>query len=70
MRSVVDLAGHLGLRAVAEGIETPQQQEAVLEAGCEAAQGFLIGRPMPADALLAWAGHRRGAAPARLRAVG
>ncbi len=70
VRSVVDLAGHLGLRAVAEGIETPQQQEAVLEAGCEAAQGFLIGRPMPADALLAWAGPRRGAAPARLRAVG
>jgi diguanylate cyclase (GGDEF)-like protein len=46
--SVITLAHQLGLRAVAEGIETPAQLDALRDLGCDAIQGFLLGRPMPA----------------------
>lgn len=39
----------LGLRAVAEGVETPEQLEVLGRHGCEYAQGFYFCRPMPAD---------------------
>ena len=69
VRSVADLAGHLGLRLVAEGVETPEQREAVLDAGCVVGQGFLLGRPMPAEALLDWAVRRRRGARAAVGAT-
>jgi diguanylate cyclase (GGDEF)-like protein/PAS domain S-box-containing protein len=50
-RAIVGMAGALGLRTVAEGIETAQQLEAVAELGCDRAQGFLLARPMPIAAL-------------------
>jgi EAL domain-containing protein (putative c-di-GMP-specific phosphodiesterase class I) len=39
---------------VAEGIETPEHLRMVRAAGCDLAQGWLLGRPMPADGLIAW----------------
>ncbi len=41
---------------IAEGIETPSQMTMVQEMGCEMAQGFLLGRPSPAEVLesIAW----------------
>lgn len=55
-RAVVDaiaaLGRALGLRVTAEGIETDDQLVAVRDAGCHAAQGFLISRPLPADECL------------------
>ncbi len=47
--SIVDLARGLGLRSVAEGVETPEQQRVLREVGCTTVQGFLVGRPMAAD---------------------
>jgi EAL domain-containing protein (putative c-di-GMP-specific phosphodiesterase class I) len=49
IRSVVDLAHTLGLTVTAEGIETDAQLEFMSEVGCDMAQGFLFGRPEPAD---------------------
>jgi diguanylate cyclase len=49
IRSTVDLAHSLGLRIVAEGIETLDALALVDELGCDAAQGYLIGRPVPAE---------------------
>jgi diguanylate cyclase (GGDEF)-like protein len=46
--TVVQLAHELGLRVVAEGVETESELRAVGEMGCDEAQGFLLGRPAPA----------------------
>jgi len=49
LKALAALAGSLGLRTVAEGIETPEQLEFLEAHGCDLAQGFLLGRPMPID---------------------
>ncbi|HWT93936.1 MAG TPA: GGDEF domain-containing phosphodiesterase, partial [Solirubrobacteraceae bacterium] len=48
-RVIAELARSLGLRVVAEGVETPAQQAAVEEIGCFLVQGFLHARPVPGD---------------------
>ena len=48
---VVAVAHASGARVVAEGIETVRQHEAALEAGCDRAQGYLLGRPAPLEDL-------------------
>ena len=45
--AVVDLAANLGLRSIAEGIETKHQLERLRELGCDQAQGYLFARPLP-----------------------
>ncbi|MGJ7441952.1 EAL domain-containing protein [Aquipuribacter sp. MA13-6] len=47
--SVVGLAHQLGMSTVAEGVETDGQLAAVRRLGCDKVQGYLLGRPMPAD---------------------
>jgi diguanylate cyclase (GGDEF)-like protein/PAS domain S-box-containing protein len=47
--SCIELAHAVGVRAVAEGIETEQQLAMLKELGCDLGQGFLMGRPMPRD---------------------
>jgi diguanylate cyclase (GGDEF)-like protein len=51
IRSTIELAHSLGLRIVAEGIETLAALALVDDLGCDAAQGFLMGRPVPAEEL-------------------
>jgi diguanylate cyclase (GGDEF)-like protein/PAS domain S-box-containing protein len=48
MRAMIDLAGNLGMRALAEGIETQGELAFLVEHGCPLGQGFLLGRPVPA----------------------
>ena len=47
VRSVVAMAHALGMTVIAEGVENLKQLEIVLEAGCDAAQGYLFSRPVP-----------------------
>jgi len=47
VRAVVQLARSLGLRSVGEGVETAVQLERLQSFGCDAAQGYLLGRPQP-----------------------
>ncbi|GAC1610305.1 MAG: hypothetical protein NVS3B26_16330 [Mycobacteriales bacterium] len=51
VKVVVEAAHSLGLTVIAEGVETAEQLQAVTALGCDAAQGFLLGRPMPAAVL-------------------
>ncbi len=53
VEAIVLMAHKLGLLVVAEGVETERQRDLLLAAGCDLAQGWLFGRPMPAYALLA-----------------
>ena len=53
--AVVKLAQALGLKVVAEGVETEAQHEILRSFGCHELQGFLFARPMSALALSAWA---------------
>jgi EAL domain-containing protein (putative c-di-GMP-specific phosphodiesterase class I) len=49
--AVVSLGCSLGMKTVAEGVETEQQAETLLLLGCELGQGWLFGRPLPVDRL-------------------
>jgi diguanylate cyclase (GGDEF)-like protein/PAS domain S-box-containing protein len=49
--SLTNLAHALGLRAIAEGIESAEQLVSVQELGCDLAQGYLFARPVSADAM-------------------
>ena len=48
VRAVSALARGLGIASTAEGVETPEQLEAIKAEGCEEVQGFLFSRPLPA----------------------
>ncbi|WP_145255943.1 bifunctional diguanylate cyclase/phosphodiesterase [Pseudomonas sp. DE0157] len=50
--AIVALGRALGLRIVAEGVETSGQQAFLTRLGCDALQGYLLGRPVPAEQLL------------------
>ncbi|HSD80348.1 MAG TPA: EAL domain-containing protein, partial [Solirubrobacteraceae bacterium] len=59
VRSTIDLARHLGLAVVAEGVETAQVYDDLAQLRCDVAQGFYLSRPMPGDAVRAWVAARR-----------
>jgi EAL domain-containing protein (putative c-di-GMP-specific phosphodiesterase class I) len=50
VEAVVKLGNAMGLTTIAEGVETPDVIERLLELGCESGQGFYFGKPMPAKA--------------------
>ena len=54
VRSTIHLARQMGLRIVAEGVDTDDAWRHLRGMGCDAAQGFLIGAPMPAREFPAW----------------
>ena len=62
VRSVVDLAEGLGMRVVAEGVEDRATWDALVELGCDVAQGWYVCRPQPADAVTRWLQQRTRAA--------
>ena len=64
VRSVIDLAEALGLRAVAEGVEDERTWRLLAAAGCHAAQGWFHARPMPPAELADWLARYRPLRPA------
>jgi EAL domain-containing protein (putative c-di-GMP-specific phosphodiesterase class I) len=54
LKAIVGLTRTLGIRSVAEGVETPEHLRMVREAGCDLAQGWLLGQPMPAEEIPGW----------------
>lgn len=70
-RTIVTLGRTLGLRTVAEGIETEAQRVALQEMGCQHGQGYLFARPLAVDAVAELLLHRRSSgAPSRTLSVG
>ena len=65
VRSTIDLAHALGASVVAEGVEMEPELERLRELACDIAQGYLIGRPMPADEVEQLIWQRRADEPAR-----
>lgn len=65
VRSTIDLAHALDMEVVAEGVETSAALALLSVMGCDMAQGFLISRPIPLDALLAFLGSQDNRLPAR-----
>lgn len=47
--TIIDLAHKLGVKTLAEGVETVAQSEALKELGCSVCQGFLYSKPLPGD---------------------
>jgi EAL domain-containing protein (putative c-di-GMP-specific phosphodiesterase class I)/AmiR/NasT family two-component response regulator len=52
--SILTLGQSLGMSVVAEGIETPEQRDKLLDLGCSRGQGYLYARPMSGADLLSW----------------
>ncbi|MEW2147341.1 EAL domain-containing protein [Micromonospora vinacea] len=63
VRSMIELAGALGLRVVAEGVEDERTWRMLHAAGCDAAQGWFYARPMPAEELVTWLARYRPVRP-------
>jgi EAL domain-containing protein (putative c-di-GMP-specific phosphodiesterase class I) len=54
LHNCIAMARELGLRSVAEGVETATHQNLITDLGCDAAQGYYFARPFPADQLPDW----------------
>ncbi len=52
--TIIAMARNLRLTALAEGVETTEQRDILARLGCEAYQGYLYSRPLPAEALAEW----------------
>jgi EAL domain-containing protein (putative c-di-GMP-specific phosphodiesterase class I) len=63
VQSILAMAGHLGLRVVAEGVETPDQAQYLAAHSNACMQGYLFHRPMPLDSVLALFAHLPAVAP-------
>jgi EAL domain-containing protein (putative c-di-GMP-specific phosphodiesterase class I) len=50
-RTIIALGRSLGLRVLAEGVETTAQRDFLFEHGCDAYQGYLCARALPAEAV-------------------
>lgn len=63
VRSIVDLVRSLGLRSVAEGVESDAVAIRLAEMGCDLGQGWLFCEPMPAAEATGWLRERSGSGP-------
>ena len=57
VQMILSMAKHLGLRVVAEGVETAEQADFLRQSHCDALQGYLFARPIPAWQWLAEREH-------------
>ncbi|OQY19518.1 MAG: hypothetical protein B6I36_04000 [Desulfobacteraceae bacterium 4572_35.1] len=54
IHTIINLARTLGMAVIAEGVETAEQSDFLLDAGCTQIQGYLYGRPMPLPQFYQW----------------
>lgn len=56
VETVIDLGRRLEMQVLAEGVETAEVWQRLLDLGCPQAQGFYLAKPMPAEEFVAWRG--------------
>jgi predicted signal transduction protein with EAL and GGDEF domain len=54
VRSTIELGHNMGLRVIAEGVESEAAWVELKALGCDMAQGYFVSRPLPNDAFVAW----------------
>jgi EAL domain-containing protein (putative c-di-GMP-specific phosphodiesterase class I) len=54
VQKIIEMGQELGMRVIAEGVETEEQLELLRSYGCDSAQGYLFSRPIPPNELLSW----------------
>ncbi len=59
VRTTITLAKSLGMKTVAEGVETQEQADILADMGCDGLQGFYVCRPAPAQDINDWIRQRR-----------
>jgi EAL domain-containing protein (putative c-di-GMP-specific phosphodiesterase class I) len=69
VRSTVELCHALHMRAIAEGVEEVAVWDALAAIGCDAVQGYYVGRPLPVGEFPAWARASRWSQPTPTRAT-
>lgn len=70
VRSTIDLAHDLDLEVVAEGVETEAVWNRLAELGCDVAQGYFIGAPMPPDEFAEWVRRQQAGRQGRRACAG
>jgi diguanylate cyclase len=66
--STIEMAHRLGLKVVAEGVETAEQLEWLIAHRCDLIQGYHISKPLTAELLTAWLGGQQPAATLKVPA--
>ena len=66
VRSTIEMSHSLGLKVVAEGVELAPMLGLLARWGCDTAQGYLIGKPMPAAAFEQWLRQWQGSQLAKV----
>jgi EAL domain-containing protein (putative c-di-GMP-specific phosphodiesterase class I) len=54
VRSTIELGHNMGLKVIAEGVESAEAWAVLKRMGCDMAQGYYMSRPLPSDQLVAW----------------
>ncbi len=54
VKSTIEMAGELGMRVVAEGVETVEELRVLAKMGCDEAQGYYLSKPLPGTEVIAW----------------
>lgn len=66
VKAITELSHRIGLRVIAEGVETAEQLQIIREIGCDSAQGFFFAHPLPADEFSTWLEEGAWVTPASL----
>jgi diguanylate cyclase (GGDEF)-like protein len=70
VKALLGVARALGVKAIAEGVETAEQARVLASLGCTEAQGYYFAKPMPFAAALDWLERDRGNAAAKMSPLG
>jgi EAL domain-containing protein (putative c-di-GMP-specific phosphodiesterase class I) len=54
VQKTIEIGHELGMKVIAEGVETREQLEFLRMRGCDSAQGYFFSRPLPAPEMVRW----------------